>query len=277
MILFSNSFNQSEYLRTVTKLGQNTFDLRVMNDVSICNYILERSGLFLEGLYISSKEENYIYYHLSGKDYGDSKNLRSTIDSYRDCVIGDITKSLDDNLSDDFLEKKDFIKEQYQKYVEYKKIHKLYDKHDLMNYILSSDIHLDEDCFYYVEYGVTPIFLKVLEKVFNRVNALSLLDTFDSHDKDIHFLRAYGKVIEADYVLSTIQKYPVDECQIVVTKNSDALEIYNMLTMLEVSFTSSIGVPVISTNAGKMLKYLFELDKKSYAVDGYRDLFNSSI
>ena len=277
MILFSNSFNQSEYLRTVAKLGQNTFDLRMMNDVSICHYILERSGLCLDGRYISSKEENYIYYHLSGKDYGDSKNIRSTIDSYRDLVVGDITNSLEENLSDDFLEKKEFIKSQYQKYVEYKRSNNLYDKHDLMNYILSSDIHIDEDCFYYIEYGVTPLFLKVLEKVFNKVTSLSILDTFKSQEKDIHFLRAYGRVVEADYVLSEIQKYPIDECQIVVTNNGDTLEIYNTLDMLGVPYTSSIGVPVISTGAGKMLKYLFELDSKSYGVDAYRDLFNCSV
>ena len=111
-ILFSNNFNQTEYLRTMAKLGHNTFGLRVMNDAEICSYVLEKAGLYLEGDFISSKDSNYIFYHLVGGDFGDAKNLRSAIDSYRDCVVGDISKSLDENLTDDFPTKKILIKAQ---------------------------------------------------------------------------------------------------------------------------------------------------------------------
>ena len=273
-ILFSNNFNQTEYLRTMAKLGHNTFGVRVMNDAEICSYILERSGLYLEGDFISSQESNYIFYHLVGGDFVDAKNLRTAIDSYRDCVVGDILSSLDENLVDDFPEKKKLIKTQYQAYTKYKKDNNLYDKIDLINFIISKDITIDIDVSYYEEFEISKLFLTMLNKVFIKVNKLSLLDTFPKKEKDIHFLRAFGKPCEADYVFSEIQKYPVDECQIIVTNNNDSIEVMDMVKKLNIPYTSHIGVPVISTKAGTLLNYLFNLENLSFGVDGYKMLFN---
>ncbi len=276
-ILFSNSFNQTEYLRTLAKLGHDTFNLRVMNDVELCTFILEHSNKMPEGTFISSKEEDYIYYHLGSGDYNDAKNLRSAIDSYRDCVEGDILASLDNNLSNDFLDKKNLIKDKYQQYEQHKKENKLYDKSDLINYILNSDIKLDMECSYFEEYDITQVFLKMIQKVFSSVKTLSLSDVFNKKDKDIHFMKAYGKPCEADYVFSEIQKYPIDECEIVLTTSEDALEVVKTAQALNIPYTSHIGSPIISSNAGILLSYLFKLEDMSYGVDGYRYLFNSKV
>ena len=273
-ILFSNNFNQTEYLRTMAKLGHNTFGVRVLNDTEICSYVLEKSGLYIEGDFISSKDSDYIFYHLVGGDFGDAKNLRSAIDSYRDCVVGDVLKSLDENLTDDFPEKKRLIKAQYQAYTKYKKDNNLYDKIDLINFIISKDIKLDIEVSYYEEFGISKLFLTMLDKVFKKVNKISLIDTFPKKEKDIHFLRAFGKPCESDYVFSEIQKYPIDECQIIVANNSDSLEIVNMMEMLNIPYTSHIGTPVISTKAGTLLNYLFNLENLSFGVDGFKALFS---
>ena len=274
-ILFSNNFNQTEYLRTLAKLGHNTFALRVMNDAEICSYILEHGSKLPNGTFITSEEENYIFYHLTGGDFNDAKNIRSAIDSYRDSVIGDITESLKNNLTDDFPDKKKLIISKYQEYVEYKKNHNLYDKQDLMNYILASDIKLDIEVIYYEEFGISTLFLAMLNKVFNKVSPISLDKTFNKKDKDINFMRAYGKPCEADYIFSIIQKYPIDECQIILTNNNDALEIYKMMEMLNIPYTSHIGTPIINSNSGTLLNYLFDLERLSFGIDGYKALFNS--
>ena len=127
---------------------------------------------------------------------------------------------------------------------------------------------------YYEEFGISKLFLTMLNKVFSKVNKLSLLDTFPKHEKEPHFLRAFGRPCEADYVFSEIQKYPIDECQIVVTNNSDALEIMEMVETLHIPYTSHIGVPVISTKAGTLLNYLFNLENLSFGVDGFKALFD---
>ena len=274
-ILFSNNFNQVEYLRTLAKLNQHPFNLRVMNDVKICSYILEHGSKLPNGTFITSKEENYIFYHLAGGDFNDAKNIKSAIDSYRDCVVGDITESLEKNLTDDFPDKKELIKSKYLEYVEYKRSHNLYDKQDLMNYILASDIKLDIEVIYYEEFGISTLFLAMLNKVFSKVTGISLNQTFNKKEKDINFKRAYGKPCEADYIFSEIQKYPIDECQIILTNNNDALEIFKMMEMLSIPYTSHIGTPIISSNAGTLLNYLFALERLSFGIDGYRALFNS--
>ena len=274
-ILFSNSFNQTEYLRTLARLGHNTFALRVMNESELCSYILEHGDKFPDGDFISSKEADYIFYHL-GKgetDFGDAKNLRSAIDSYRDCVKGDISEALEINLTDDFPKKKELIKTQYQAYEQYKKDHKLYDKHDLINYLLNSNIHIDEECQYFEEFDIGQVFLEMLNHVFKTVIKLQLEDVFKKQRKDIHFIKAYGKPCEADYVFSEVQKLPIDECQIIVVNNADSLEIIKTAEMLNIPYTSMLGKPIISTKSGVLLSYLFNLEKNSYAVDGYKSLF----
>ena len=275
-ILFSNSFNQTEYLRTLAKYNKNTFGLRVLNEIEICFFILGHANKMPDGNFISSNEEDYIYYgELSAGDYHDAQNIRIAIDSYRDSVNEDILESLDKNLSNDFLDKKNLIKDTYKAYRDYKQKHHLYDKNDLINYVINSGIKLDIECSYYKEYDITSAFLKLLETVFSNVKAISLLDDFNKKEKDIHFMKAYGKVCECDYIFSEIQKYPLDECQIVLTSKEDALEVIKTAEMLDIPFTSSLGIPVISTNAGILLNYLFKLEDMSYGIDGYQALFNS--
>ena len=288
-IIFSNSFNQTEFLRTLAKHGINTFGLRLMSDVELCFYILEHQSKMPNGKFISSREEDYIYYSLGGNDYHDAQNLRIAIDSYRDSVRGDILQSLDNNLSNNFPDKKKLIKDKYQEYEDYKATYKLYDKNDLINFIINNNITLDAEVIYYKEYGITKVFLDLLNNAFpNKVIEKSILDDFPKVDKrikddleknkkkNIHFVKAYGKPCEADYVLSQVQKFHLDECQIVLTSSEDALEICKTADMLGIPYTTSLGRPVISTNAGVLLSYLFKLEDGLYGVDAYRDLFNCS-
>ncbi len=302
-IIFSNSFNQTEFLRTLAKHGKNTFGLRLMSDVELCFYILEHQSKMPNGKFISSREEDYLYFNLSGQDYHDSQNLRIAIDSYRDSVRGDILQSLDNNLSNNFLDKKSFIKTEFDKYQKEKVKKDLYDKNDLINFIIDNNITLDAEVIYFKEYGITKVFLDMLNRVFSSVKEVSILDkdylpavnkilerylTDEDRKKEkpepdnsypptnLHFMKAYGKPCEADYVLSQIQKFNLDECQIVLTSSEDALEIYKTADMLNIPYTTSLGKPVISTNAGVLLSYLFKLEDGLYGVDAYRDLFNCS-
>lgn len=304
-IIFSNSFNQTEFLRTLAKHDINTFGLRLMSDVELCFYILEHQSKMPNGKFISSREEDYLYFNLSGQDYHDSQNLRIAIDSYRDSVRSDILQSLDNNLSNNFLDKKSFIKTEFDKYQKEKVKRNLYDKNDLINFIIDNNITLDAEVIYFKEYGITKVFLDMLNQVFSSVKEVSILDkdylpvvnkeperylTDEDRKKEkpepepdnsypnanLHFMKAYGKPCEADCVLSQVQKFPLDECQIVLTSSEDALEIYKTADMLNIPYTTSLGQPIISTNAGVLLSYLFKLEEGLYGVDAYRDLFNCS-
>ena len=277
-VLFSNSFNQTEYLRTMAKLGHNTFGLRVMNESEICSFVLMHFGAFPKGTFISGKEEDYIYYSLSGIAYNDAKNMRAAIDSFRDCVIGEVEQSFEKYLSDDFLDKKELIKNYYYQYKKYKEEHALYDKNDLINYILYKNIKLEIEVNYFEECGISDLFLAMLKQTFAVVKPVSLPDVFQKQTKKIHFVKAYGKQCEDDFVLSTIMKnkYRLDECQIVLTNSSDATDLYRLLDSIKVPYTTTVGVPFITTKTGKLLSHLFKLENGHFGVDGYKQLFNCS-
>ena len=126
------------------------------------------------------------------------------------------------------------------------------------------------------EFGISKLFLEVLNHVFKKVTKLSINAAFPAQNKEIRFKRTYGKPCELDYVFSEIQHLPIDECQIVLANSSDALEVINTVEFLNIPYTSHLGTPVISTKAGVILNYLFNLERMSYGVDGYRALFKCS-
>ena len=273
-ILFSNNFNQAEYLRTLAKLNIPSFALRVKNDIEICEYVCQCVAKFPEGTYISSKEEEYIFFHLSGADYLDSKNLKAAIDSFRDSGSSDVLKSFDECLNENFSGKKELIKNQYIAYTKYKKDHNLYDKQDLISFVKSLNLMLDVEVNYFQEFGISKLLLDTLNHVFKIVKPLSINEVFIKQEKEIHFIKAYGNLCQVDSIFSEIQKYPLDECEIVLANKKDGLEISKTALMLDIPFTTHIGVPVYSTKAGNMLNYLFKLEDASYGVDGYKALFN---
>lgn len=280
-IILSNNFQQIEFLRTLAKQGKKIWGLRVLSDVELLFYVLEKLGQMPDGKYITSKDETYIYYTSNNGDFTDAQNVCSAIDTFRDCVTGDISKLLNDTLNDDFSKKKELIQKQYKALYEYKKKNNLFDKYDIMTLLLKVNEKIDAECIYYKEYGISKVLLEVIQNVFTKVTERSIRDDFSPVHKEennsIHFLRAYGTPCELDYVFSEIQKHPVDECQIVVVNPKLAIEVARTAETLGVPYTSYLGKPVISTNAGIMLSYLLELDKALYGVDGYRSLFGCSV
>lgn len=276
-ILFSPKFNQSEFLRTLAKFSNPQFGLRILNELEILSYIQERTCLFLEGNLISAKEENYLFYKIMGTNYKDAKNLRNSINTYRTCIIDqDVLASLENNLSDDFPKKKELIIENFRKYDEIKRSNYLYDKIDLINFLLDSCVSLDVEVIYLVEYDISPLFLKLLESVFSKVTKKSILDLFKNYDNNCKFLKSYGKKCEVDYVLSSISSLPLDECQIILTSPSSYIvELTKQLEILGVPYTSTIGEKVISSKVGSLLKSLLNLEDSLFSINEFLELVNS--
>lgn len=275
-ILFSPKFNQSEFLRTLAKFSNPQFGLRILNELEILSYIQERTCLFLEGNFISAKQENYLFYKILGTNYKDAKNLRNSINTYRSCIIDqDVLTSLENNLSDDFPRKKELIIENFNKYRDFKRTNYLYDKIDLINFLLNSCVKLDVEVIYLAEYDISPLFLKLLESVFSKVTKKSLLDLFKNYDNNCKFVKSYGKKCEVDYVLSSISSLPLDECQIILTSSLYIVEITKQLEILCVPYTSTIGEKVISSKVGSLLQSLLYLEESLFSINNLLELVNS--
>ena len=112
-IIVSNSLNSTDFLRTIAKLNKKELALYVYNEQDFLNYILDKNGIYINKEYISSKEEIYIYMNLLNYKYNDAKNVKDSINSYRDQQFGDIDFN---DLNDDFEKKKEIIIDAYDKY-----------------------------------------------------------------------------------------------------------------------------------------------------------------
>ncbi len=279
-IIFSNNFNETEFLRTLSKNGYNTFGVRVLNDAEICSYILIHNGKTMNGTYISDKEQSFIYFKILGVNLHDSINIKNAINSFRDCIVINSLNEMNNILSDNYKVKKDTIINAYKEYINYKKSNNLYDKHDMIEFIINNNLKVNDiDVEYYVEFDITKAFKDMVTSVFQNVKEVSISDNFNSEiDNNIEMHKVYGKSNEVELIFNKINKdnIPLDNCQIVLTNSKDMIELLPYLQKFNIPYTSAVGVPFIETKPAKLLKQLFDLKRQNYGVDGYKALFKSS-
>ena len=132
-IIYSDSLNETEFLRTLSKLGIKTLGVRVMNSYDISLYILAKFGKNKKGVYLNNEEQDFVYYNLLKPScFNDATNIRSVINSFRDTANGNSYQDLDQYLNKAFMKKTQTIKEAFEKYSEYKKQEDSYDLYDLL-------------------------------------------------------------------------------------------------------------------------------------------------
>ena len=92
-IIYSDTLNQTELLRTLAKRGIKTLGLRVMSSYDLALFILSKLGKSEKRRYLSNQEQDFIYYSLlKPNSFNDASNIRSAINSFRDTGNGNITR-----------------------------------------------------------------------------------------------------------------------------------------------------------------------------------------
>ena len=108
-IFFINKLNSVELLRTSTlNRGNHPFINRFFNESELLNYILEKRALFLKGTFIFGEDiTGTIIKALKDEQvpYEDAQNLKGSMESYEQCVVREVVKSMEETLSDDFKKK----------------------------------------------------------------------------------------------------------------------------------------------------------------------------
>jgi len=278
-IILSNTFNEAEFLRCLSKNGFNTLGVRVLNDLELCSYILMKNGLTISGRFISEKEAAFIYFSFLKGIYSDSVNICKAINTFRDCVVGEALNEMKDILSSGFMKKKNTIVSAYSNYIEYKKSNKLYDKHDIINFIVKNNLKVDDvEIIYFSEFEITKLMNTLINNVFSNVKEETIKSFYKKNDNNKEIIKCYGKKNEIDFIFNKINndKLKLDECQIVLMDNKDINEVLVYLRKFNIPYTSTIDNLFIEANAGKLLKALIDLKKMNYGLDGYKKLFNSS-
>ncbi len=280
-IIFSNNLNETELLRTLSKNNHNTFGVRVLNDVEICSYILIHNGKSLNGRYITDTEQAFIYLSILGGYLDDSINVKDSINSFRDCIIINTLDEMKNILSDKYKIKKDTIVNAYEKYIKYKKINNLYDKHDMIEYIIINDLEINNVSIeYFKEFDISKSFKDMLNNSFNNVKEISITNYIKvKNNPNIDIVKAYGKTNEIESIFNKINKdnIALDKCQIILTNSNDMIELLPYLYKYNIPYTKGIGVPFIETKPAKLLKILLDLKDNNYGVDGYKALFKSNV
>ena len=189
-IILSNSFNEAEFLRTLSKNNINTFGLRILNDMELCSYILMKNGIKMNGSFITDKEEAFIYYSFIKGVLDDSKNIKDAINSFRDSIDSDVLVEMNKILSDDFKDKKELIMSAYSSYSNYKKANNLYDKRDIINFIIDNKLKVsDIDLDYFSEFKTTYLMKKMINNVFSNVSEVSISKYFKEHTNNINIIK----------------------------------------------------------------------------------------
>ncbi len=279
-IIFSHQFNEAELLRTFSKNNHNTFLTRVLNDLDICLYILSHLGITINKKYINDNDESFIYYKILGGIFDDAKNIKNAINSFRDSSIINTLDNMDKILLNEYKLKKDTIINAYKAYIEYKNNNNLYDKHDMIEYIINNNLKIKNvNVIYFKEYNISNAFLKMLNNVFDNVNEISISFYFDFKKPNIEIIKAYGKENEIKNIYNKINELNInlDKCQIILTNPKDIIELISINNIYNIEYTSKIGIPFIASKPAILLKCINDMKKGNYGVDAYKLLFNLDV
>ena len=272
-IIVSNSLNSTDFLRTIAKRGHNELGLYVYNELELLNYILIKNGSIIDKTYLPPLEQTYIYMKELNIKYQDAVNVRDAINSYRDCSFGD---SNFNDLDNKFIKKKNIIINAYNLYKKYKEDNNLYDDIDLINYINDnlSNNKLDTECIIFEELPISNLVTRLTNKIFN-VRNFSINEYLKQENHNEKIIKAYGKNNEMNYVFNEILDKKLGDCQIVLLNNSYLSYVLEYAKRYNVNYSSSLGIPVISTNAGRVLQSIIKMKENHYDKNSYLELFNN--
>ena len=277
-IIYSDTLNQTEFLRTLAKRGIKTFGLRVMSSYDLALYILSKLGKSEKKRYLSNQEQDFIYYSLlKPNSFNDASNIRSAINSFRDTGNGNTYDKLEPFLDKSFDKKLKTIKDAFTKYSQYKKANNLYDLYDLLYELEDNSTPIKNvEVVYYNDLPYSPVAIQTF-KAFFELKEEEFAKQFDGQASKPEVVKCYGKNNEYAYVLNTIKerKLNLDECLVVLTNSSDITGLMNRFDLYDIPYTSSVGYPFGQTNVGRLVAKLYSMKNMAYGVDAYRGLFNA--
>ena len=276
-IIYSDTLNETEFLRTLAKQGVNTLGLRVMNSYDLSLYILSKLGISEKRRYLSNKEQDFVYYAILKPDsFNDASNVRAAINSFRDSGKGNSFEELEPFLNNKFVKKLESIKKAFVFYNDYKEKENLYDIYDLLYRIKSYQNKLSEEVIYFKELPYSSLAVEAFSNIFN-LKEKSFLDIKDQDEQQIDIHKCFGKGNEFACLLNKIADTCInfDKCLVVLTNPSDITGLINRFIQYNIPFSSSIGYPFGQTNVGKLIAKIKMMKAMQFGVDAYKGLFDA--
>ena len=177
-IIFVNKLNAIELLRTSTINCGNRADVyRFFSENELLEYLMAKRASYFPGKLILEEDVvgKILLSVTKPLEYEDAQNLKNAFEQYEQCIINDVVQSMKETLSDDFVDKKKILIETYQAYQTYKRDNNLFDKFDLIRFLLSLDwsTKLDE-IVVFNEFPLTQTQNLLLDYIYNTVKIESI-------------------------------------------------------------------------------------------------------
>ena len=275
-IIYSDTLNETEFLRTLAKQGINTLGVRVMNAYDLSLFILSKLGISEKRRYLNNKEQDFVYYTCANtKVFGDASNIRSAINSFRDTFKGNKPEDLDPLLDGNYKEKHDAIISAFKAYFDYKQKNKCYDQYDLLYDLNQNPQKLDDEIYYFDDLPFSELALSVFKNYFS-ITVLSFASLLETKDNNILGFSCFGKNNEIANVVNKINnKLKLDQCLVVLVNSNDAVDLTSAFDKFQIPYTSSLGIPFSQTNVGRLILTLKKMEMLDWGIDAYKVLFDA--
>lgn len=277
-IIYSDSLNETEFLRTLSKLGIKTLGVRVMDSYGLSLYILAKFGKNKKGVYLNNEEQDFVYYNLLKPScFNDATNIRSAINSFRDTANGNSYQDLDQYLNKAFMKKTQTIKEAFEKYSEYKKQEDSYDLYDLLYELNGGGCINLGNVIYFDDMPFSPLAVLTFAKYFNlEAKKLSTFIKQEEHGAT-KATACYGKNNEISNFINKINNsVKLDQCLVTLIDPNDAAELTNELNRYSIPYTTSLGFHFAQTDIGKFVAKLQYMNNKGWGIEAYQSLFDAA-
>ena len=293
-IVFANYGNETEMLRTLSKFVEKRFALRLMDRMTLIDYLLPKLGFVIDKDVLSLQQEVLLYkkviqdnssdpligYFKNSKTYQDVLSIVLGIHKLREASTVDLDKACQDKLlKNNFSKKNKSVLKLYELYRK-EKGDKL-DEDDLFFLAIAKAKKLENitfktlPCFPYSESEKRLVEILTGEKF-----TKSQID-LPSKKGNPSVYGVYGEYNETLNVLKIINdnSWPLDECEIVVL---DGKRYYPYLIelkdLLGAKLTFGTGVPLSSTRVGELLKSLYNYEVfDRFGPNWIKEVFNGHL
>ena len=284
-ILFSNKINQVEFLRSRSREGNHSFNLKVMNTANLANEVLERAGVVLNEQYQSLEDMTFnILKIIRGSEFSDKFIAYEDVSNLSG-IISQIKMSiLDENEFDSILS--GYQNEENIRIISYvlKKLNETsyLDKATLVKMAIKNSSNVFIKVKYLVEeYEELSFVEKELLKLL-KAEEVSIFNYFNKKENTIKKIsKYYGEENEVEEIFTKIfeEKIPLDKCLLVLANDSTYVPIIEKFSkQFNIPITFSTGVPILKSKPFKLFELLKRLSNENfYSVEGFKELFKGNL
>lgn len=276
-IVITSSNNQTELLRTLAKYNQNTIGLHIFNENEFAQFVLSRSGIFVEEESISDFEGASIIYsflcdipYFLNASFVDAQNIVKTFYEIRSLIEKEeedtFKKALDASI---FKEKNDALYTCYKKYIAYLEKENRIDTIGYLRKIFEIKEKMDIEILLCKEFDISPLMQRVVEHIAKEVKDISIIDLFDRKEKKekVEFVSCYGASNEVQDILTTIYEngYPLDTCLVVCANPKEYIQLFDDFSkQFDIPMTFGSGISITSAYPTKFAQLLENWNTNGY-------------